>query len=273
MAHWQDDEQIRKSFFATFNKLCRMHSEHPLAQDRDALRQQAQGCEHLSDYPGTPGDLLNAVRAILTTPVEQSTDNPTEATMDDNFEVTAGSIQGVMTEAGFSINFFWCDDTGAERQFTMRAVDWRRGLDELPQFENGLRALGYLPKAEWAQRHPAAEAPRSTAPAPRQTTPGLDSDTQKSADIVQVIMHSKPGGKVSFDLMPLVNGSVGRFKFVTIYDPKPLEAVGYNTGAWQAETPYAVNLRAVATRGKMFRAATASQPAGYYWDLVSLERN
>lgn len=84
-------------------------------------------------------------------------------------------IQSGMSEAGFSMNFFWVDADGAETQFTMREATWQAGLENVEKFKAGLRKLGYMPKAEYAKLHstpaPSASAPaQATMPAPAPTT-------------------------------------------------------------------------------------------------------
>lgn len=218
--------------------------------------------------------------------------------MSDEFLEGAASLVAGMTEAPFSCNFHWVDEKGVEHQFTIRANDWADGLDELASLKAILRSQGFVPQAEWRAKQAAApykadppkteppasrsdvrESPTFNAQGRRPDSSDLDErpdDTTKSARILQIVKHSKDAAgvtKVSFDLFPEYGSGVSKFKFATLYRADELEQCGVSTKDMLTETPYRVDLHCVCKRGKLFKEATAADPAKYYWDVSSLTNN
>lgn len=120
-------------------------------------------------------------------PLPDTTENAT-ATISDGKTTPVASG---MSEAGFSMNFFWCDADGAETQFTMREATWQAGLANVEKFKAGLRALGYMPKAEYAKLHgvPSAAPVAAATPAP------ADSDKGAVKAVMIKVGSSFNGGK------------------------------------------------------------------------------
>ncbi len=113
---------------------------------------------------GTASDAPSAPAKAQETANETPTDKP--------------AVSG-MSEAGFSMNFFWVDEDGEEAQFTMREATWQAGLDAVPQFKARLRAMGYMPKAEWLRKQGGQPAAAQQASAP-----AANADSGKAACVL-----------------------------------------------------------------------------------------
>jgi hypothetical protein len=197
----------------------------------------------------------------------------------------------MLPEAPFSANFFMVDSEGLETQFTVRALNFEDGLGELSSLKIALGNLGYQTKAQWLANMPSAPkrsdvseksssgaTPPSSAP-PKRTAPedaNGDEEDYRESTILKMVKHSKDGAegkKISFDLFPPYGDGVSKFKFVTVYGTKHIEALGYDVEALKPETDYKVNLHCVIKKGKVYKEATDTEKAKYHWDVVRLENN
>ncbi len=161
------------------------------SQERGAIIHATFGMDgkSMNDYRGTESDVQalkkvkdrgllietgNAPRPDLS----KATEPPAPETPTTNATpVPAISLpeplQSGMSEAGFSMNFFWVDADGAETQFTMREATWQTGLANVESFKAGLRKLGYMPKAEYQRKNGApANTSAPGAPSPAESDKG-----------------------------------------------------------------------------------------------------
>lgn len=174
------------------------------------------------------------------TPIPETQENaPDRPSSPSNGHVASG-----MSEAGFSMNFFWCDGDGAETQFTMREATWQAGLDNVEQFKAGLRKLGYMPKAEYAKLHstpaPASVAAPAVAPAP---IPAPAAPAQADGGSVRIVEVKKvqDEGKTQYHLFDAPGSDRPAFRLRIENDFNKLKPF-INLDAMDIGTRYAVNV-------------------------------
>lgn len=138
-------------------------------------RQNGQGATPATP-PATsiPDATQNAPEALKTGKNGDATPSPRLPGVTPAIAVSPETALSGMSEAGFSMNFFWCDQDGAETQFTMREATWQAGLANVEAFKAGLRKLGYMPKAEYrAKAGVETSVPQPVAPSPAETNRGI----------------------------------------------------------------------------------------------------